>query len=438
MIKWFASRTVFSMLLLNTVVSTAVLATVLVFSLQRVADEHPRRYLSKTLFANLVMDKTPEQLAKIQLGDVPLIVLPATAINDSQYAAYAPVLKMALRDQDGIGAIANGDRYMAAAYLHDSNSFVVLPKFGQSLSSQAVRLIGGVVVAIIIILLINFYFIHLITRPFIELRRGVRHADEGDLNYRIPLERTYGEYRTLADSFNKMLHRLHHIHEARRHMLLAIPHEVRTPLTRLKVRKDLIADEQLRQAILDDIVNVERILDAILYTEKTQSGEGDIRLHKIELPDFFHNIVAEYAITEQQNDKCPVELNLMTKAAVFYSHPVMMLVLMRNLISNAVFYGQSKPVTVSVSQQNETLHIAVTDRGIGIAEDQLPFLTEPFWRADLSRQRESGGYGLGLYICKTIVDGLRGKLEIESVEGQGTSVRVSLPDAFKCPDVGGE
>lgn len=423
MIKWFSSRTVFSMLLLNTVISTGILVLVLVFSLQRVADEHPRRYLSKTLFSNLVMDKTPEQLVKIDIDGVPLQVIPQAEMKAPQFAHYEPLLRMALRDPDGIAMIANGDHYMAAA--HRDNHFIVLPQFGRSLSSQALRLIGWVVTAVILILLANFYSIHRLTRPFIELRRGVKHADQGDLNYRIPLDRTYGEYRTLADSFNKMLHRLHHIHEARRHMLLAIPHEVRTPLARLKVRKDLVTDEPLRLAILGDIINVERILDAILYTEKTQSGEGEVGLRKIELHNFFNEI-----ITEQQNGKSPIEIEITTTSPFFYSHPVMMVVLMRNLIGNAVFYGRSQPITVTISEQHGALHIAVVDRGIGIAADQLPFLTEPFWRADQSRQRESGGYGLGLYICKTIVDGLHGQLNIESTKGQGTTVSVVLPEAF--------
>ncbi|EMM2471061.1 sensor histidine kinase [Raoultella ornithinolytica] len=424
MCKWFSSRTVFSMLLINTVVSTCALVVVLVFSLQRVADEHPRRYLAKTLFSNLVADKTPEQLAKIEVDGVRLEIIPQNKMNTPEYQFYLPLLEMALRDPDGIAMITNNDQYMAAAY--NEGNFVILPLFGRSLSSQALRLLGWVAAAVIVILLVNFYSIHLLTRPFIELRRGVRHADKGDLKYRIPLERTYGEYRSLADSFNKMLHRINHIHEARRHMLLAIPHEVRTPLARLKVRKDLITDEPLRLAILGDIVNVERILDAILYTEKTQAGEGEISLRKIDLVNFFNEIV-----TEQQNGKSLVELTINTRATEFYNHPTMMVVLMRNLISNAVFYGQSKPVTVTIDDENGSLQITVADRGIGIAEDQLPFLTEPFWRADQSRQRESGGYGLGLYICKTIVDGLHGKLVIDSVKDQGTSVIISFPDAFK-------
>ncbi|MEB7884967.1 sensor histidine kinase [Serratia fonticola] len=424
MCKWFSSRTVFSMLFLNTVVSTCALVAVLVFSLQRVADEHPRRYLAKTLFSNLVMNKTPAQLANMTVDGIPLEVIPQSKMHAPEYQSYQPLLEMTLSDPDGIAMTANDDQYMAAAY--SNGNFVVLPLFGRSLSSQALGLLGWVAAAIILILLVNFYSIHLLTRPFIELRRGVRRADKGDLKYRIPLERTYGEYHTLADSFNKMLHRINHIHEARRHMLLAIPHEVRTPLARLKVRKDLITDEPLRLAILGDIVNVERILDAILYTEKTQAGEGEIRLRKIDLASFFNEIVAE-----QQNGKSPIEIAINTTATSFYSHPTMMVVLMRNLIGNAVFYGKSKPVTVTVDDKNGGLHIKVTDRGIGIAEDQLPFLTEPFWRADQSRQRESGGYGLGLYICKTIVDGLHGKLVIESTEGQGTSVLITFPNAFE-------
>lgn len=431
MIKWLSSRTVFSMLLLNTLISTCVLVIVLVFSLQRVADEHPRRYLSKTLFANLVANKTPEQLKKLQVDGIQLKVIPTSEMYNDANKDYIQLLTLAQHDADGIAMIANSDHYIAAAY--NDGEFVVLPQFGRSLSAQALNLVGGVVIAVILVLLANFYTIHLLTRPFIELRRGVRHADKGDLNYRIPLERTYGEYRALADSFNTMLARLCHIHEARRHMLLAIPHEVRTPLARLKVRKDLITDEPLRQGILNDIVNVERILDAILYTEKNQSGEGEIPLHKIELKRFFHEITEEY-----RNGKSEILVNVNTRHPFFYSHPVMMAVLMRNLIGNAVFYGQSRPVTISVSEAGETLMIDVADQGIGIAADQLPFMTEPFWRADPSRQRESGGYGLGLYICKTIVDGLQGQLTITSVEGQGTTIRVSLLNVFTQPEFQGE
>ncbi|WP_434777990.1 sensor histidine kinase [Neisseria sp. Ec49-e6-T10] len=428
MIKWFSSRTVFSMLLLNTLVSSCALVFVLVFSLQRIADEHPRRYLSKALFSNLVMDKTPEQLAKININGVPLTVIPQDAINDAQYESYKPLLKIALRDPDGIAIITNNDNYIAAAFVNKNHTFIVLPQFGRSLSSQALSIIGLITVVIVLILLLNFYSIHLLTKPFIELGRGVKHANQGDLNYRIPLNRTYGEYKTLADSFNTMLQRLHRIHEARRHMLLAIPHELRTPLTRLKVRKDLITDEPLRQAILGDIVNVERILDAILYTEKTHSGEDKINLSKINVAEFFNEIVLE-----QLNTKSLIELKMTHNMSFFYSHSVMLVVLMRNLIGNAVFYGQSQPVTIFVKEQGYALHISVTDRGIGIAEDQLPFLTEPFWREDESRQRESGGYGLGLYICKTIVDGLKGEIKIDSTKGKGTTVQVIFPEAFILP-----
>ncbi|MGL4860454.1 MAG: sensor histidine kinase, partial [Enterobacteriaceae bacterium] len=373
--------------------------------------------------SDLVQNKTVEQLAQMDVGGVRLKVIPQSEVGDAQYAPYQTLLSAALRDPDGVAVIASGDDYMAAAY--NDNNFIVLPMFGRSLSSQALHLLAWIAVAVVLILLANFYSIHRLTRPFIELRRGVRQVDKGDLSYRIPLERTYGEYRTLADSFNHMLERLHHIHEARRHMLLAIPHEVRTPLARLKVRKDLITDEPLRQAILGDINNVERILDAILYTEKTQVGASEITLSQIELERFFTDVVAEY-----QHSQSPVELHISTHSPLFYGHPVMMLVLMRNLISNALFYSEGKPVSVSVREQEEGLHISVADQGIGIAADQLPFLTEPFWRADHSRQRQSGGYGLGLYICKTIVDGLHGTLKIDSIEGQGTTVLVSFPDAF--------
>ena len=427
MINWI-SRSVFSALLLNTIISTCVLAFVMVASFKEIADEHPRRYLAKTLFSHITEVNQKDELEGMKIDNVPLILIPVEAADTPKYADYRDLLNEAKSDQDGIAMQSNNDHYIAAAWKDDY--YIILPRFGHSLSSQALLLVSVVIATVLIVLAANYYIIRFLTRPFAELKQGAKNVEEGNLNYRIPLAKTYGEYRTLAEGFNEMLEQLQRVHEARRHMLLAIPHEVRTPLARLKVRKDLVTDEKLRLEILGDIDNVERILDAILYTERTRTNMDESDSSEIEIRPFFNEITGEY-----QDEASEIILNVQTAQQHCNCHPVMLAVLMRNLIGNAIFYGRNNPVTITISDNSDRpesseMQISVADTGAGIAEEELPYLTEPFWRADKSRRRQSGGYGLGLYICSTIVDSLNGSLRIDSKLDVGTTVVVTLPNAL--------
>ena len=103
--------------------------------------------------------------------------------------------------------------------------------------------------------------------------------------------------------------------------------------------------------------------------------------------------------------------------------------LLKNLLDNAVTHSpeNSLPTEISLSLQENYATITVTDHGKGIEAQHLPNLTEPFYRVDPSRQRETGGYGLGLYLCKMIAEAHGGRLKIESNVGTGTRVVVQLP-----------
>ena len=102
---------------------------------------------------------------------------------------------------------------------------------------------------------------------------------------------------------------------------------------------------------------------------------------------------------------------------------------LRNLIDNAVKNTPAggKPVSVSMTRGENRIDIIVEDRGVGIAESALPHLFDPFFRTDTSRSRKTGGFGLGLSLCKAVVDAHNGKIDIASTLGQGTRVNVMLP-----------
>ena len=418
--NWISSRSVFTVLLCNTAISTVILASVLIIALQQIADEHPRRQLAKTLFRELVADKNKEQLQKIEVNGHFLIVISDNDKQSVHYKENHELVETVILDEDGVAIIHNGKHYMASIWRKNHHDIVILPMFGASLSNTAWLLISLIVFTTITVLSFNFWSIRRLTLPFSELTKGAHIVESGQLNYRIPIEKTYGEYKELAINFNNMVQKMEHIHEARRHMLLAIPHEVRAPLTRLKVRKDLISDNKLKANILKDINDIENIISAILCAEKASLQRSESE-KQVDLLQIVSKILPDY-----QSENQVIHFDRSQPKLLYSINPDLFEILIRNLVSNAVFYGKNRPINITIKEKGKNILISIKDHGVGIEKQHIPFLTEPFWRIDPSRQRQSGGYGLGLYICKMIVSGLGGNLNIESEIGLYTCVTVML------------
>ena len=419
--NWTVSRSVFSYLLGATLASTTVLSIVLVLSLQRVADEHPRRYLARALFDAFAMHALEPGSAMPMIGEAPMILMSPVEARASQ---YAQLYRAAANDKDGIAIRQFGDHYAAISVR--GNAVAILPQFGRRISTYALFLASFVALAILTSIFVIYLLIRRLTLPFDVLTQGIHTVEEGDMNFRIPLDRTFGEYRTLASGFNKMVAELQRIHESRRHMLLALPHEILTPLARLKVRKDMIDNPELQKQISKDISVVEDLLSSILAAEKNSSGETTADF--VDIEPYAHEQITE--LTTQGVD-ISIENSCNQETAYFDSFLIS--VLLKNFVSNAVRYGKGKPITVMFDRtgaDGQDLRVAVRDQGIGIAPDHLQYLMEPFWRADESRGRASGGFGIGLYLCNTIAQGLGGRIDIQSKLGEGTEISVVLPDAL--------
>ena len=109
--------------------------------------------------------------------------------------------------------------------------------------------------------------------------------------------------------------------------------------------------------------------------------------------------------------------------------PELIRTVLKNLLTNALKYSdeQGPAVTIAVTKIDETVMVVIRDWGVGIPEEELPYIFEPFYRVDKSRSKRSGGYGLGLSLCKTIIDAHGGEIDIESSTGKGTIVSLVFP-----------
>ncbi len=277
-----------------------------------------------------------------------------------------------------------------------------------------------VLFAILGVLLLIYYATRALFRPIEDIDRGVKQFSVGNLTHRISKRRN-DQLGDLTDSVNQMAEDISNMLEAKRQLLLGISHELRSPLTRSKINLALMDDSASKSEIEKDIQAMNQLINELLESERLNSP------HKIIQPEMtdLYSLIEEVIESEFANQTISVELQSVTANV----DPVRIKLLVRNLLQNAIKYNDNKKSApkVSLTVKSQRFTIAVRDYGTGIAAQQIPFLTEPFYRADPSRQRMTGGYGLGLYLCRMIVEAHGGHIEIESKQGKGTRVRCSFP-----------
>lgn len=268
-----------------------------------------------------------------------------------------------------------------------------------------------------------YFLIRRILAPISTLHEATRKVAAGDLNHEVQVRGT-GELAKLAESFNDMVRRLREMITAKEQLLRDVSHELRSPLTRIKVLLELVEPPERVEQIRGDIRELEELITSILETARHSHQLDSLRMEKIDLRELVAAAVkrqGEWAanIVLQGPDQpvmARIDRHLFTRVV-------------DNLLINGLVHGQpaTGPVTVRVAESNSTIELTVTDSGPGISEEDLPHLMEPFYRADKSRSREGSGFGLGLSLCKTIVAAHGGELVLTSRLGRGTTALVRLP-----------
>ena len=261
----------------------------------------------------------------------------------------------------------------------------------------------------------------------------------GDLSARARLRRS-DELGDVANAFDQMAARVTQSIRAERELLANISHELRTPLQRIRLALDLAAEggaDTARDSLLEiaeDLAELERlVVDVLEAARLSLRGEG----HTTAVPPRRDERVDARQLLERAAMRFrsahpgrPLDMSIDADAMVS-GDPVMLRRVIDNLLDNAHKYSsdESSPVTVRSCVADGAFVIEVADAGIGISREDLPRVFEPFFRADRSRTRASGGVGLGLALAKRIVGAHGGHLTVQSELGRGTTVRIELPRA---------
>jgi signal transduction histidine kinase len=311
-------------------------------------------------------------------------------------------------DEDIIVVERNGYRF----YMHQ--------RFLESTDFNYVVLYTGLGIAAIVLLL-NYLLVNRLLAPVRMLKQGAERIRRGDLGYRVETDRQ-DELGELTSSVNHMADSLQSMLEAKRQLLLAISHELRTPITRAKLQLEFMDDDKTRQALLDDINEIDLLISDLLEAERLNNTHSVLVTEPVQLSDFLESVVESFISEESE-----IRFSGLDTDQVVALDKLRIRLLVTNLLNNASRHGRGKPIDVRVSFANETATIEVIDRGEGIAEEHLADITEPFYRADSARQRNTGGFGLGLYLCKLIVEAHGGDIRITSQLGEGTHITVRIP-----------
>lgn len=256
-----------------------------------------------------------------------------------------------------------------------------------------------------------------ITRPLRELRvaaEGFRGALPSE-----PLaEEGPSDVRSLTSAFNTMRQRMAGLLTEKDHMLGAIGHDLRTPLAALRVRIESVEDDDNRERMAATVTEMSRMLDDILSLARLGRSSED--LSRTDISALVSAVAADFEDLGQ-----PVEVADGPERPVAEIRANLMRRAIRNLIENALKYGSS--AHLSVEQRGSEIAVHVDDEGPGIAPDKLAEVTEPFARLEASRNRESGGIGLGLALARGIIEEHGGRLELANREGGGLRASLWMP-----------
>ncbi len=283
--------------------------------------------------------------------------------------------------------------------------------------------------ALVLSVTIAIWLANLISGPLRRMAGVASAIDSGDLSHRIAHERD-DEVGVLADAFNHMLDRLEAGFRRQREFVSDASHELRSPLTVLRGRIELLAQkggdpeavaEEARE-LMREIQRMERLVSDMLTLAQAERGTL-IERRRVPIDDFVEDLRRDLPLLGPRSYKVDSALH-----GTLDADPDRLAQVLRNLVANAVRHTSPEGhIDISIGSDDGEAVFAVSDDGTGIEPDRLERIFDRFYRTDEGRAREEGGSGLGLAIARAIVEAHGGTITAESPPGRGATIRFQIP-----------
>jgi signal transduction histidine kinase len=279
------------------------------------------------------------------------------------------------------------------------------------------------------------YLAKILTEPIMAMRRAASEISKGRFNKRLNVQ-SKDELGDLAHSFNEMAEHLQAIDQSKNDFIHLAAHQLRTPQTIMggyieellvKYAKTMSIEEvEYIEAIKHGNEGLRDVTETLLNVSQLQTGSLVTKPSPVDVAQIVAEVMREYT-PSVRNRGLRMEGLIDKKLPKIQSDPRLIRVIVRNLLTNALFYTTKGSITVSIHQQSEAIVIAVADTGCGIPEADHGFIFSKFFRSDNAKRIVASGTGLGLYLVKLCVEKLGAKIWFTSQLDHGTTFYVSLP-----------
>jgi signal transduction histidine kinase len=273
-------------------------------------------------------------------------------------------------------------------------------------------------------LFIAYVCVSWLFRPIRSIREGAALIGKGKLEHRISGHRK-DQLGDLADDINKLAGDVRAMLDAKRQLLLGISHELRSPLSRLRLALEFIDDSDQKEDVRAEISEMEQIIATLLEAERLNSRHAKLNRTSVLVNDLIEQLIENFFARDLNR----IEISLEDKNIEANVDDVRLILILKNLLSNALRYSSTDDgrVRVNARLDGSDLVVTVEDDGPGISPEQAENLGEPFFRGDPSRTRETGGTGLGLYLAKLAAEAHGGTLSVDRQYTRGARLVVRLP-----------
>ena len=292
------------------------------------------------------------------------------------------------------------------------------------------------IVVTMIVLVFGTIVFWQITRPLVQIRKASQAISRGDHSVRLKVK-SRNELGRVANAFNEMAEEIEKQDQMRKRMVADVAHELRTPLTVMKSNLEAMLDgilepssEELSE-LHDEVGRLNRMIEDLRLLSLADAGELPIIKQPVDIRQLLGTIVTRYTALAESNS-IKLAYDDAAKPLVIYADSDKLQQAIRNLLENALHYTpQGGKVRVTAVQDQAFAKISIIDTGSGISPEEISNLFDRFWRGDRSRNRHSGGSGLGLSIVQQIAELHGGSVNVVSPDGAGAIFTIKLPLSSK-------